>query len=179
MVPDHYGIALPDSATPPHGRSSVYGFVGFDKERDVRDDGCFSPDFERQHIIRIHLPLPMVYAGTKITRAACHVKIARFASMALLELAELDLWHVVERYGGGFQPRLVRGGGDWSMHSFGLAFDFDPDRNPLGAPPEETFIGGTRDGHRAVDLLGRWGFLWGGYFDERKDCQHFQWCTGC
>jgi hypothetical protein len=95
------------------------------------------------------------------------------------EIAYGDLWHVVERYGGGFAPRLVRGGGDYSMHTFALAWDFDPDRNPLAAKPEDTFIGGTTDGQKVVDIFTRWGFLWGGYFDGRKDCQHFQWCTGC
>jgi hypothetical protein len=179
VIPENFGSSLPHHVIPPHGRFDLYRFVGFDKDRHVRDDGRFSPDFERAHIVRVHLPLSMVFAGSKITRVACHVKIATYTVCALTEIAEADLWPFVERYGGGFCPRLVRGGGDWSTHSFGMAFDFDPDRNPLGAPPEESFLGSTTGGRLAIDIFTRWGFLWGGYFDSRKDTQHFQFCTGC
>jgi hypothetical protein len=34
-------------------------------------------------------------------------------------------------FGGCLNVRRMRGGSAWSMHSWGIAFDFDPDRNQL------------------------------------------------
>jgi len=179
VIPDNFGVALPEHVSPPHGRAAVYALAGFQQERDVRADGTFDPQFEAREIVRVATPLPLVYAGVKVTRVAVHRRVVRWLGPALEEVAEARLWDLLLRYGGGFNPRLVRGGGGWSMHSFGFALDFDPDANPLGAPPEECRIGGTVEGRVVVDIFTRWGFLWGGHFDGRKDCQHFQWCTGC
>jgi len=176
-----FGSALPPGVTPPHGRDAVYQFAGFNKNRDVDVDGRFKNGFELQHIVRRALPRPMIYSGTPITRLASHVKVADYLDSALREIAEhqLDLWLRIMPYGGGFQPRLIRGGDEWSMHSFGLAHDFDPAQNPLGWLPRDCRLGSTPEGTAIVEIFESWGFFWGGHFSGRKDCQHFQWATGC
>lgn len=179
MIPDQFGVSLPGVVTPPHGRPAVHTFVNFDRVRDVRIDGTFDPAYEARSIIRIHLPLPFLYAERRVTHVACHRSVANWLNAALEEVAMRDLWRTIERYGGCFNPRLIRGGNDWSMHSFGIAIDFDPDRNPLGAEPSDTLLGSTSGGREVVAIFSRWGWLWGGYFDGRKDCQHFQFATGC
>lgn len=179
MIPASFATALPDSLVPPHGRVAVERFAGFNRQRYVLPDGTVSHEFERDYIVRVACPLPMLYAGAKVTRVACHSRVMSWVASAFDELAQADLWPYVQRYGGGFAPRLIRGGADYSMHTFGLAFDFDPDSNPLGARPDETRLGSTEGGRRVVDIFTRWGFMWGGHFDGRKDCQHFQWATGC
>jgi hypothetical protein len=179
MIPANFAVALPDHIMPPHGRLAAYAFAGFVRAQHALPDGTFAHSFEEANIVRVATPLSMLYGETKVTRIAVHAKVIRWVSAALQEIAVQDLWPFVQRYGGGFQVRLIRGGADYSMHSFGLALDFDPDHNPLGAEPKDTRLGSTVGGLKVVDIFERWGFLWGGHFDGRKDCQHFQWVTGC
>jgi hypothetical protein len=40
--------------------------------------------------------------------------------------------HVLDKYGGGFNYRLKRGGRTLSVHSWGAAIDIDPERNGMG-----------------------------------------------
>jgi hypothetical protein len=157
----------------------VHAFTGFNPEKHVRDDGTFTTAFELEQVVRIQAPLPLSFSGFKVTRLATHRKVAVYLEECLEEIANAGLWHTLQAYGGGFNPRLIRGGSAWSMHSFALAHDFDPNANPLGAPPHACTFGNTSEGLAAVRIFTRWGFLWGGYFNGRKDCQHFQWCTGC
>lgn len=37
----------------------------------------------------------------------------------------------IDIFGGDYVPRRIRNGTRWSMHSWGIAFDFDPDRNGM------------------------------------------------
>jgi hypothetical protein len=115
----------------------------------------------------------------RVTRFAVHRKAAPFLSAALSEISGEDLWGSIRYYGGGFCPRLIRGASSLSMHALGLAVDFDPLNNPLGAPPERCAFGTSPDGQRVVEIFERWGWFWGGRFSGRTDCQHFQFVTGC
>jgi lysozyme family protein len=67
----------------------------------------------------------------------CHEKIHDAALRALrralehygeARIRELRL----DRFGGCLNVRKMRGGSRWSMHSWGIAFDFDSDRNQCG-----------------------------------------------
>ena len=189
--PEIFGSKLPEvigggRLAPPAGRQAAYNFAGFDPEKDVdpttgrlKGDTVDSMGFEARAITRIYPPQRLIYAGRPISRITCHYKVSPFLRAALQEIDKAGRWEAVLVYGGGFEPRLIRGGTDWSLHTLGLAWDFDPARNPLGAPPAETYLGSSAAGAWVVDCFGAWGFFWGGHFADRSDCMHFQWATGC
>jgi hypothetical protein len=72
----------------------------------------------------------------RTNRIGCHPKVAASLSRVLkrvfehygtARISELRL----DVYGGCYNPRKKRGGSTWSMHSWGIALDFDPDNNQL------------------------------------------------
>ncbi len=73
---------------------------------------------------------------TQVSRTQCHVKVRD----SLRTVLEAVLQHYgedgiqelcLDRYGGGYNHRNKRGGSSLSTHAWGIAFDFDPDRNRL------------------------------------------------
>lgn len=57
--------------------------------------------------------------------ARCFDRIANEYDEAARKLTGIDL------FGGCLNVRKMRGGNAWSMHSWGIAIDFDPERNQL------------------------------------------------
>lgn len=90
---------------------------------------------------QITLPYPMRIAwDTKVTvrKLTCHKKVAASLLKILTEIWEhcgKDLKKVQEAgldlFGGCLNVRKMRGGDQWSVHSWGAAIDLDPDRNQL------------------------------------------------
>jgi len=86
----------------------------------------------------IQLPYKLTIAwnkSQKVSKITCHEKIAD-STIRVLERVQdhygariktlgLDLW------GGTLNVRKTRGGNTWSTHAFGIAHDFDPERNKL------------------------------------------------
>ncbi len=74
--------------------------------------------------------------STRLTRLRCHTKVADSVSQVLsgvlahygqAEIRRLRL----DLFGGCYNYRRMRGGSAWSTHAWGIALDFDPDRNQL------------------------------------------------
>jgi peptidoglycan hydrolase-like protein with peptidoglycan-binding domain len=88
---------------------------------------------------RLQLPFPMKLAWDKrriVTSITLHTRVLDSAGRAFAEIAStysdkerrglgLDL------FGGSLNVRRMRGGSAYSMHSWGIAIDFDPERNQL------------------------------------------------
>lgn len=91
------------------------------------------------NLVTINLPYPMRIAWDKahtVSRMQCHKLIAPnlqavftdiLASYGLPTIQELG----IDLYGGCYNFRQMRGGSDWSRHSWGIAIDLDPERNQL------------------------------------------------
>lgn len=123
--------AAPPSAPPgrrwPHQNDvpSFYGAVG-------------------QSQVLLELPFPMVLAWDKrrvISRISVHSRVAASAGSAFRKIE--SIYSPADRralgidiFGGSLNVRKMRGGSRYSMHAWGIALDFDPERNQLkwGAP---------------------------------------------
>ena len=91
------------------------------------------------YLVTIPLPYPMRLSWDKskiITRLRCHKLVANQLSAIFKDILDFyGLEHIqrlgIDLYGGCFNFRKMRGGSDWSRHSWGVAIDLDPERNQL------------------------------------------------
>lgn len=129
------------------------------------------PDFEAASIVSFELPYPLVYGTAMVRKTQAHRLIAPVFVAALAEIKSEGFADRASHYGGIFAQRPIRGSktGRLSTHSWGIAIDLNPAQNVLG-----TF---GRMHPAVIAIMGRHGFLWGGYF-KRRDPMHFQYATG-
>lgn len=73
----------------------------------------------------------------------------------------------------GFNNRWKAGGGGRSLHSWGIALDINPQRNPyqLGKWEEAD----TDIPSKIIDIMKSQGFAWGGDWPGERDPMHFEW----
>jgi len=156
----------------PDGRAAVVNTFG-DISRFIRSDGTLSVKWEDTMIRRVTLPQPLPLSGetgTTVTRITCHKLLTDVLRDTLRAVDEAGLWASLHSYGGGFVFRPKRTVNELSLHSWGIAWDFDPEHNQQGTS-------GTID-PRIVAIFEEHGFFWGGRFRGTKDPMHFQYASG-
>lgn len=132
------------------------------------------------YLVTVQLPYPMRLAwdhNVKVKKFTCHKLVAdKFTAVFNDILAEYGYDKIVELgidlYGGCFAFRKMRGGTDWSRHSWGIAIDLDPERNQLKesaltarfAKPEYKPM---------IDIFYKHGFLSLGV-EKNYDFMHFE-----
>lgn len=129
-----------------------------------------------------HVRVPRVYVHRQVSMSLLKVFAsvhAHYTTLAAEHYPDLDAGaleqvtqqlmdeHGVSSFGGAFNFRLMRNGHSLSMHSYGIALDFDPDHNPFGYP------GRFKASSPLVMAFEAEGWTWGGRW-SKPDAMHFQ-----
>jgi lysozyme family protein len=116
--------------TPPPANATAWP-----RQRDV--PGFFGGRGENQATLEFPYPMRIAWAPNQVVRStSCNRKVrdaaARVLARVLDHYGESRIRELrLDYFGGCLNVRKIRGGSGWSMHSWGIAFDFDPERNQL------------------------------------------------
>lgn len=132
------------------------------------------------YLVTITLPYPMRLAwdvDTKVTKMSCHKLVAdKFLAVfndllkhyGLAKIQELG----IDLFGGCFNFRKMRGGTDWSKHSWAIAIDLDPARNLL-KETSKTARFARPEYKPMIDIFYKHGFISLGV-EKNFDWMHFE-----
>lgn len=85
---------------------------------------------------RLTLPYPLFFGKTKLETIGLHKKVhdpvERVLTNVLHHYGLKELHRLrLDQFSGALNVRKIRGGSNWSMHSWGIAFDFDAANNGM------------------------------------------------
>jgi hypothetical protein len=143
---------------------------------DVDGDGILDKTWFAKNIVVFELPFPMVLSwqpNTVIRRFQAHKLAGMYIISALIKMRDTHGYgflkeRKIDRYGGCFNFRLIRGGDQLSNHSWGTAIDINPDIGRLGSREDA-----DRYPRFIIDAFESEGFVWGGRW-KRPDAMHFE-----
>lgn len=144
---------------------------------DKNRDGLPDADFESRYLTFIEPPYPMVFSWNNqpVKKIRVHKKCAESLYSILsnigkdFTIAEREKYQI-NKFGGCYNFRLMRGGNELSKHSWGCAIDLSPEINALGVEY------GARPNMmpmKAVRSFELEGWKWGGRW-WRGDSMHFE-----
>ena len=138
------------------------------------------PNQQGSYLTTIQLPFPMRLAWdkkTSVTKMRVHKKVAQdfinvfnelLAVYGLAKIQELG----IDLFGGCFNFRAMRGGSDYSRHSWGIAIDLDPERNQL-KETSKTARFARPEYKPMIDIFYKHGFISLGV-EKNYDWMHFE-----
>ena len=138
------------------------------------------PNQQGSYLTTIQLPFPMRLAWdkkTSVTKMRVHKKAAQdFINvfnelLAVYGLAKIQALGI-DLFGGCFAFRAMRGGSDYSRHSWGIAIDLDPERNQL-KETSKTARFARPEYKPMIDIFYKHGFVNLGV-EKNYDFMHFE-----
>jgi len=138
------------------------------------------PNEEGTYLTTIDLPYPMRLAWDKkviVKTMRCHKLAAENFKGVFTELLEVyGLPNIqelgIDLFGGCFNFRQMRGGSDYSRHSWGIAIDLDPERNLL-KETSKTARFARPEYKQMIDIFYKHGFVSLGR-EKNYDWMHFE-----
>lgn len=140
-------------------------------------NGRPSPAWEKQNLMPVIPPWKLVTAwdGRQVKGVRVHIRCAKSLDRVFREIWRassgnpdvIAIWGM-DRFGGAYNFRVMRGSSALSMHAWGCAVDFDPARNAFGSK-KPNFA-------RCPSVLSAFaaeGWTWGGEW-KKPDAMHFQ-----
>ncbi len=115
--------------------------------------------------------------ATKINKIRCHKLVAENLTNIFTEILEVYGYEKIvslgiDLYGGCFNFRKMRGGNDYSRHSWGVAIDLDPERNQL-KETAKTARFARPEYKQMIDIFYKYGFVSLGR-EKNYDYMHFE-----
>jgi hypothetical protein len=138
------------------------------------------PNQNGTYLTSIKLPYPMRLAwdkNTKVSTMRCHKLVAN----KFLDVFNDLLKHYgyekikelgIDLFGGCFNFRSMRGGSDYSKHSWAIAIDLDPERNQL-KETSKTARFARPEYKPMIDIFYKHGFISLGR-EKNYDWMHFE-----
>ncbi len=154
-------------------RAKIFGSFRYKSVGPDSDDIIILDDWASKNIRAVEIPQLKGIKGAPLSgKIAFHRLADEQLANLFKEWEEAGLMNLVLTWAGSFVPRYVRGRrGVLSNHSFGSAFDINPEWNGLGRVP--AIVGQKGSIRELVKIANRNGFYWGGHF-SRLDGMHFE-----
>jgi hypothetical protein len=132
------------------------------------------------YLVTINLPYPMRLAwdtDTKVTKMRCHKLVADKFLAVFNEIHRVYGYNKIvelgiDLFGGCFNFRKMRGGNNWSTHSWGISVDLDPARNKL-KETSRTARFARPEYKPMIDIFYKHGFISLGR-EKNYDWMHFE-----
>ena len=100
----------------------------------------------------------------------CHELVVPKFQAAFKNVVEQGLSEQIKTFDGCYNPRMIRGGKEWSTHSWGNSIDLNATWNRFGQKNFEM-------SEELAKCFEEAGLVWGGRWTNFPDAMHFQYVT--